>query len=118
MENKNELIREEVVVGDAGGIVLIEIIDIEEYAKRGERPPHAKTYRFRVDDHYYTSEKSELTGRQVLAFAGKTPEAYHLRLRVRGQVRSISPDDVVDLREHHLERFTTIPRENTDGESR
>lgn len=118
---KNELVREEIileVVKDTDGdVVLVELIDIEEYAKRGECPPRAKNYRFRVDDHYYTTEKSELTGKQVLAFAGKTPDAYHLRLRVHGQVRAIGPDDVVDLREHHLERFTTIPRENTDGEN-
>jgi hypothetical protein len=119
---ENELVREEVileVVEDADGdVVFAELIDIEEYAKRGERPPRAKNYRFRVDDHHYTTEKSELTGRQVLAFAAKTPDSYHLRLRVHGQVRTIAPDDVVDLREHHLERFTTIPRENTDGENR
>jgi hypothetical protein len=99
-------------------VIIVELVDIEEYAKRGEKPPRAHHYRFRVDDHYYTTHKAELTGKEILEFAGKTPEGYHLRQRLRGgQVRAIAPKQVVDLREHHLERFMTIPCENQDGET-
>ena len=97
-------------------VIVIELADIEEYAKRGERPPRAHQYKFRVDDQYYTTPKAELTGREILAFAGKTPEAYQLRKRLRGgRVVAIAPDEIVDLREHGVERFMTIPKENTDG---
>lgn len=97
-------------------MTVIELADIEEYAKRGERPPRAHQYKFRVDDHYYLTSKEELTGREILAFAGKTPEAYQLRERLHhGKVVAIAPDEVVDLRRHGVERFITIPRENTDG---
>lgn len=97
-------------------VIVIELVDIEEYAKRGERPPRANQYKFRVDDHYYTTPKAELTGREILAFAGKTPEAYQLRERLRhGKVVAIAPDEIVDLRGHGVERFMTIPKENTDG---
>lgn len=97
-------------------VIVIELVDIEEYAKRGESPPHAHQYKFRVDDQYYTTPKAELTGREILAFAEKTPEAYQLRERLRGgRVMAIALDEIVDLRGHGVERFMTIPRENTDG---
>lgn len=108
-QGPEEPILEEVVV------IIIEEVDIEEYAKRGERPPRARRYRFRVDDHYYVTEKAELTGREILKFAGKTPEGYYLRQRIHKRVENVEPDQVVDLHTHHLERFITIPRENTDG---
>lgn len=97
-------------------VILVELVDIEECAKRGEKPPRAHLYKFRVDDHYYTTPKAELNGREILAFAGKTPADYQLRERLRhGQVVAIAPDDIVDLRGHGVERFMTIPKENTDG---
>lgn len=97
-------------------VIVIELVDIEEYAKRGERPSRARQYKFRVDDRYYTTPKAELTGREILAFTGKTPETYQLRERRRGGiVVAIAPDEIVDLRGHGVERFMTIPKENTDG---
>jgi hypothetical protein len=97
-------------------VIVIELVDIEEYAKRKEKPPRAHLYKFRIDDVYYTTPKSELTGREILAFAGKTPETYQLRERLgHGKVVAIAPDEIVDLREHGVERFITIPKENTDG---
>lgn len=98
--------------------LIIELVDLEVYAKRGEQPPRAKRYRFRVDDHHYETEKPELTGAEILQFAGKTPKQYHLRQRLHGgQVVPIKADEAVDLRKPGLERFMTIPCENTDGES-
>ena len=102
--------------GEGVEVILVEVVDIEEFAKRGEKPPRARQYRFRIDDHYYTTPKAELTGREILVFAGKTPEQYYLRQRLRhGKVESVAPDQKVDLREHGVERFITIPRENSDG---
>jgi len=97
-------------------VIVVELVDIEEYAKRGEKPPRAHQYKFRVDDHYYTTPKAELTGREILDFAGKTPETYQLRKRLHhGKVEPITPDEIVDLHRHGVERFMTIPKENTDG---
>lgn len=107
--------REEPIL-EATETIIVEFVDIEEYAKRGEKPPRAHQYKFRIDDCSYTTSKAELTGREILAFAGKTPEAYQLRERLRhGRVVAIAPDEIVNLREHGVERFVTIPKENTDG---
>src|SRR6185437_7250105 len=86
-------------------VILVELVDIEAFAKRGEKPPRAHLYKFRVDDHYYTTPKAELTGREILAFAGKTPEGYHLRERLHhGKVETVEPDEIENLREHGIER--------------
>jgi hypothetical protein len=98
---------------------VIEIdIDIEEYAKAGKPvPPHAHRYRFRVDRDYFTTTKHKLPGREILIIAGKIPpERFALRQRHHGgQVTSVGLEDTVDLTTPGIERFTTIPRDQTEG---
>lgn len=92
-------------------------VDVEECGKGGKEPPRAHHYRIRVDDDHFTVSKDHLTGREILELASKTPEQFALRQRLRGgKVESIAADDVVDLRKPGIERFSTIPKENTDGE--
>lgn len=95
----------------------VEEVDLEQLAKAGKKPPKAKRYRIRVDDKHYVVEKPTITGREVLALAGKTPpEAFILTLKVRGGgVRTIGLDDVVDLTEQGVERFNTLPRQVQEG---
>ncbi|SRR5258708_3259634 len=40
---------------------LAELVVIEEFAKRGERPPHAKTYVIRIDKETYHSRGFTIT---------------------------------------------------------
>jgi Multiubiquitin len=93
-------------------------IDLEEFAKEGKTPPEARHYRIRVDDQRYTVDRPKVTGREVLVIAGKTPpDAFILTLKVHGRgVRTIALDEVVNLREPGVERFTTLPREVQEGE--
>lgn len=98
-------------------IIIIEI-DIEEYARACRPvPPHAHRYRFRVDREYFITTKHQLTGREILTTAGKLPpERFSLRQRHHdGQVKPVSLEDVVDLTTPGIERFTTIPRDQTEG---
>jgi hypothetical protein len=99
--------------------LLIEEVDLEEFAKEGKAAPRARRYRIRVDDQRYTVEQPTVTGREVLMIAGKTPpEAFILTLKLRGHgVRTVGLDDVVDLREPGVERFTTLPREVQEGQN-
>jgi hypothetical protein len=96
---------------------LAEEVDLEQFAKEGKPPPHAKRYRIRVDDQHYIVDRPKLTGREILVTAGKVPpEAFILTLKVRGRgVRTIALDETVDLREPGVERFTTLPREVQEG---
>ena len=65
---------------EAGGVavvevIVIEIIDLEEHAKSGKKPPRARRYRIRIDKEYKEVEAPGLTGRQILHLVGKTPRA-------------------------------------------
>src|SRR3546814_8051774 len=62
-----------------------EIIDLEDYAKRGERPPKAKGYRFKVNDEAFVTTRPVLKGRDILEIAGLVPvDKYRLRLKLAG----------------------------------
>jgi hypothetical protein len=96
----------------------VEIIDIEAFAKEnGGKPPAAKRYEFRIDREKYKVEVSSLLGRELLQLAGKTPtERWMLNAKLKGgQVRAIGLDDRVDLTEPGLERFITLPKDQTEG---
>jgi len=94
-----------------------EEVDLEQFAKEGKPVPKAKHYRIRVDDQSYVVDKPKLTGREILLTAGKTPpEKFILTEKIRGKgVRTIGLDDIVDLTEPGVERFTTLPREVQEG---
>lgn len=93
-----------------------ELVDVEQYGKRGEKPPRALRYRIRVDKQYYDVEKSRLTGTEILALAGKTPASHFLDEKLHGgTIKRIQPADEVDLTEKGVERFMTLPKTETEG---
>ncbi|MDP9174471.1 MAG: multiubiquitin domain-containing protein [Planctomycetota bacterium] len=97
-------------------IIVEEIIDIEEYAKKKKKPPHAKGYRIRIDKEYKEVHVPEMTGRQILALVGKTPETYLLSQKIHGgQVIPIGADQKVDFRHPGIERFQTLALDPTEG---
>lgn len=108
-----EIVEEVFVDGE-----LVEIVVIEEFAKRGERPPRAKTYLVRIDKETYRIHKADPTGEELLAVAGKTSAKYKLYQIFRGkQPEPVAPDQHVDLRAHGIERFTTVPKDPGEGGS-
>ena len=99
---------------------IAEEVDLEQFAKEGRPAPKAKHYRIRVDDQTYVVDKAKLTGREILITAGKNPpEKFILTEKIRGKgVRTIGLEDMVDLTEPGVERFTTLPREVQEGAGR
>lgn len=98
--------------------VVIDLIELEDYSKKhhGEHAPHAKHYAFRVDKTRIVVEIPEITGKQILAEVGKTPELFKLYQHKRGaQPLQIGPEEVVDLKAPGVERFTTMPKDTTEG---
>lgn len=97
---------------------LVEEADLEQYAARNEKPPRAKRYIIKVDGIRYTVTVPEMTGREILTLAGKTPpDAYNLHERHRGAgVTRIALDERVDFTKPGVEAFVTIPRTSPDGE--
>ncbi|MEQ1809378.1 MAG: multiubiquitin domain-containing protein [Terricaulis sp.] len=97
--------------------VLDDIIDLEEYAKRGERPPLAKGYRIKINGDPYVVHDPKPTGREILTLAGLLPaEDYTLRLKAAGsKPEKIGLDEKIDLRKPGVEKFKALPRDQTEG---
>jgi hypothetical protein len=97
--------------------VLEEIVDLEDYAKRGERPPLSKGYRIRVNGEAFVLHDPTPTGREILTLAGLLPaEDYTLREKLAGErPRRIELDRKVDLRRPGVEKFEALPRDQTDA---
>src|ERR1700730_14429135 len=93
-----------------------DVVDLEEHLAAGKPVPAGKKYRIRIDKHQYTVHVSEMTGREILVLAGKTPEKFLLRQKFEGSVEEIGPDKVVSFLGPGVERFMTIPNEVTEGE--
>jgi Multiubiquitin len=94
-----------------------EIADLEEYARKGEAPPHCRAYRFKVNGKPYEWPERYITGEQVLTEAGlKPPKNYTLRVKVAGQPpKKVALDEKVDLRQPGIEKFKAVPRDQTEG---
>lgn len=94
-----------------------QIIDLEDFAKNKRRPPHARGYRIRIDKEYKEVHVPIMTGRQILALVGKTPETYLLSQKLHGgQVVPIAADQKVDFRHPGIERFQTLALDPTEGQ--
>jgi hypothetical protein len=105
-------------IEDSGEVAVIEdIVDLEEYAKRGERPPLTKGYRIRVNGEQYVISDANPTGREVLTLAGLLPpENYTLRVKVAGKPpQKVGLDEKIDLRQPGVEKFKALPRDQTEG---
>lgn len=94
----------------------LDVVDIEEYAREGKPVPDANSYRIRVDRQNYLVHSPTFKGQAILELAGKTPQSHKLYQHKRGQQPvQIGPEQVVDLREPGVERFTTMPKDTTEG---
>jgi hypothetical protein len=96
----------------------IDILDLEDHSKsNGGKPPKARHYRIRVDREKFTVEVPGMFGKDILILAGKTPPGqYLLNQKFRhGQVIAIGQDQFVDFTAPGVERFTTLPKDQTEG---
>lgn len=94
-----------------------EIVDLEEYARQGKRPPRARGYRIKVNGKPFDVMQRFITGREVLTLAGLTPpEDYTLRVKIAGhRPEKVDLDEQVDLRHPGIEKFKALPRGQTEG---
>lgn len=111
-----EKLKEEIAVLKDEVEILEEIIDLEEWAKADKKPKRAKSYRLRIDKEYRVVHVHSMTGREILALVGKTPETYLLSQKFRGgRVEPIKADQVVEFHRHQIERFQTLALDPTEG---
>jgi hypothetical protein len=96
---------------------LKDFIDLEEYALSDKKPPKNGRYLVTIDKIKYRVTVDSLTGRAILQLAGKNPaESFQLRQKLKGgNIRKIGLNDQVDLTEPGVEKFMTIPLDQTEG---
>jgi hypothetical protein len=78
-------------------------------------PPHL--FRILIDKTHVETDNPTPTGRELLVLAGKQPpENFNIYLKVPGgQPQRIGPDETVDLRTPGVEKFVTLPLDQTEG---
>lgn len=91
--------------------------DIERCAKEDRKPRCVHRYRIRIDKDHHVVNLTHMTGRQLLELAGRCdPERWRIRQKLRGgQLVDIGLDEKVDFTTPGIERFITIPLDQTEG---
>lgn len=88
---------------------IVALVDVEQYARSGQRKPPAKQYRIRIDDEHYVVDVPQMTGRQLLELSKHTPvECYAIYQKVHGDRKKIGYDEYADFTAPGVERFETI----------
>ncbi len=95
-----------------------DIIDIEWTTLHGHTPPKERKYRIIIDREKFIVTKECMTGREILLLAGKTPpERFQLRQKFKGgKVVTVAYDQIVCFTEPGIEKFKTLPLDQTEGE--
>lgn len=98
---------------------MVELAVIEELVKVKKKVPVARIYRLRIDKKRYDIRKHLVSGSDILALADKKPDAWKLYQHIPKQQPSpVGPDEIVDLRAHGIERFTTMAKRQQEGEEK
>ena len=96
--------------------VVDEIIDLEECAKSGKKPPKAKGYRIKVNGRFCELQTSTPTGQEILIAAGLVEERYTLRVKEAGKkLRKVALEDRIDFCALVIEKFKALPQDQTEG---
>lgn len=97
--------------------LIEEVVDLEECALANRHPPRARRYRIRIDKNKYEVEVQSMTGRELLTLAGKLPVTnYMISQKFRGgQAKKIGLDEKADFTTPGVERFMTLPLDQTEG---
>ena len=76
-----------------------------------------REYKIQIDKDFLEAPTSRMTGRELLELAGKKPaERYAIYLKVKGeQPQRIDLDQKIDLGQPGVERFVTLPLDQTEG---
>lgn len=73
-------------------------------------------YRIRIDKDTLEVAVPRMTGAEILGLVGKTPDRYRLDERFHGgKIIKIEPNTTVDFTAPGVEKFMTLPLDQTDG---
>lgn len=110
-----------IIKGDAHEHPEIVIkIDLEEVFHGRQKPPHdhdpgtVVLYVIRVDKQQFELREHKLSGRQLLALVGLSPDQYRLFQLGEGH-KEVLPDEIVDFRKFGIERFKSVAKHANEG---
>lgn len=92
-----------------------ESIDLQEYAKAGKPVPTTGPYRIRINKDFFVWPDPKISGLEILNLAGKDPAKNAAYQFVRGKPQRVQPNEYVDLTAPGVERFETLPLDQTEG---
>lgn len=96
---------------------IVEIVDIEIFAKENRKPPRAHKYKFRIDREHFVVEHRKITGAKLFELAKKSPAEYRMHQKLHGgHMKEVKVEDTIDLGEPGIERFATMKLSEGDGE--
>ncbi len=73
-------------------------------------------FKIQIDKQQLETSVATPSARELLVLAGKVPvERFALYLKSKGQPRRLELDERVDLREPGVEKFVTLPLDQTEG---
>lgn len=73
-------------------------------------------YKIQIDKQHLETSNPTPTARELLTLAGKVPvEHFALYLKEKGQPQRLELDERVDLRTPGVEKFVTLPLDQTEG---
>lgn len=86
---------------------------------KAHEKPQEQPNRVRIDKDNYPVDAALQTGRQLLLLAGRTPpEQYQIFRKMRGgELVEIGLEEQVDIGAPGIERFVTLPLDQTEGEA-
>lgn len=85
-----------------------DVIDVEQYANLGKKPPKGKKYKVKILDKKYIFKKACVLGEELLKVSGHTPtKCFSLYQKFKGcDFEQIALDEKVDLTKPGIEKFT------------
>lgn len=85
--------------------------------EKAEHSGKLRAFKIQIDKAFFEMRDPTPTGRELLTIGGKVPpEQFAIYLKAKGtQPQRIGLEEKVDLREPGVERFVTLPLDQTEG---
>lgn len=95
-----------------------ELEDLETCCSEGRAARCVRRYRIRIDREQYVVRVTKMTGRQLLELTGICDAAkWKVFQKLSGQLVEVGHDEWVDFTAKGIEKFKTLPCDQTEGQS-
>ena len=92
-----------------------EPIDIQAYVKAGKPVPPTGPYKIRINKEFFEWPNPTISGAEIFDKAKKDPAKNAAYQFVHGKPQRVQIGDHVDLTAPGVERFETLPLDQTEG---